>query len=93
MAVCDVVDKLADGPAWFSLRPECIREARTAEGENAVRFRARVVDYAFHGASELVRVEAGGHIMTVRTSSHGKLRGEAELAFAAADAIPVRGPK
>jgi ABC-type Fe3+/spermidine/putrescine transport system ATPase subunit len=85
--------KLADGPAWFSLRPECIREARTAEGENAIRFRARVVDYAFHGASELVRVEAGGHIITVRTSSHGKLRGESELEFEAADAIPVRGPK
>ena len=85
---------LPDGPVSFSLRPECIRLAHAVSAQNAVYFRARVVDYAFHGASELVRVEAShGHTMTVRTSSHGKLRGEAELEFDPADAVPVRRPK
>jgi len=85
---------LPDGPVSFSLRPECIRLAHAVSAQNAVYFRARVLDYAFHGASELVRVEAShGQIMTVRTSAHGKLRGEAELEFDPADAVPVRRPK
>ncbi len=78
-----------DGNASFSLRPECIRLA-SAEG-NAVRFLARVLDYSFHGASELVRVEASDRQMfTVRCSQRGMLRGQVDLEFSPQDAVPVR---
>jgi len=85
--------KLPDGPVSFSLRPECIRLAHAMSAQNAVYFRARVLDYAFHGASELVRVEASREqIITVRTSARGGLRGGVELEFDPADAVAVRGP-
>jgi len=83
--------QLPDGWASFSLRPECIRPARSSDASNVVRFRARVLDHAFHGASELVRVQVGeSQILTVRTSDRGTLRGEVELEFDSADAIYVR---
>ncbi len=75
--------------ALFSLRPECIRPAH--DTQNATRFRARVLDHAFHGASELVRVETvDGQVLTVRTSQRGSLRGDVELGFSPDDAVPVR---
>ena len=78
-----------EGKALFSLRPECIRPAH--DTQNATRFRARVLDHAFHGASELVRVETvDGQVLTVRTSQRGSLRGDAELGFSPDDAVPVR---
>ena len=78
-----------DGIALFSLRPECIRPARDAQ--NAIRFRARFLDHAFHGASELLRVEtAHAQVLTVRTSLRGTLRGEVELEFSPDAAVPVR---
>ena len=86
--------QLADGRAWFSLRPECVRGAQSSDAGNVVRFHARVLDHAFHGASELVRVQVGGsQILTIRTADRGTLRGEVELEFDSADAVPVRGPK
>jgi ABC-type Fe3+/spermidine/putrescine transport system ATPase subunit len=83
-----------DGAALFSLRPECIRLA-TAVSTNAatVRFRAKLRDQAFHGATELLRVESdGGLIFNVRTASRDLPNSEAplEFEFSAADAIPVR---
>ncbi len=78
-----------EGKALFSLRTECIRPAR--DTQNATRFRARVLDHAFHGASELVRVETvDGQVLTVRTSQRGSLRGDVELGFSPDDAVPVR---
>jgi ABC-type Fe3+/spermidine/putrescine transport system ATPase subunit len=78
-----------EGKALFSLRPECIRPAH--DTQNATRFRAPVLDHAFHGASELVRVETvGGQVLTVRTSQRGSLRGDVELEFSPDDAVPVR---
>ena len=86
--------QLPDGRAWFSLRPECIRPTTDARLQNAIRFRARVLDHAFHGASELVRVQVGeSQILTIRAADRGTLRGEVELEFDSADAVPVRGPK
>lgn len=52
-----------DGTALFSLRPECIRPAGT--NSKAAKFRARVTDHSFHGASELV------HAKTVGTAAPG----------------------
>ncbi len=78
-----------EGKALFSLRPECIRPAH--DTQNATRFRARVLDHAFHGASELVRVETvDGQVLTVRTSQRGSLRGDVGLGFSPDDAVPVR---
>jgi ABC-type Fe3+/spermidine/putrescine transport system ATPase subunit len=78
-----------DGHTLFSLRPECIRPA--PEAQNTIRLRARVLDHAFHGASELVRVETThAQVLTVRTSQRGTLRGEVELEFSRDDAVPVR---
>ena len=89
-----------DGTSLFSLRPECIRPATAASPEprfsgNAatVRFRAKLRDQAFHGATELLRVESdGGLILTIRTASRDLPNSEAplEFEFSAADAIPVR---
>ena len=78
-----------DGNALFSLRPECIRPA--GADSTAVKFRGRILDHSFHGASELVRVQTSdGQIFTVRSSQRGMLRGEVELEFSPHDAIPVR---
>lgn len=86
--------QLPNGRTSFSLRPECIRREQSSHSSNVARFRARVLDHAFHGASELVRVQVGeSQILTVRTSDRGTLRGEVELEFDSADAVPVRGPK
>jgi ABC-type Fe3+/spermidine/putrescine transport system ATPase subunit len=78
-----------DGKSLFSLRPECIRPAGAAG--NPVKFRARVLDHSFHGASELLRVQTfDGQPLTVRSSQRGTLRGEVELEFSPHDAVPVR---
>ncbi len=86
-----------DGAALFSLRPECIRPAAAAPGNATVRFRAKLRDQAFHGATDLLRVEAGGGlILTIRTASRDlhsdQPNSEAplEFEFNAADVIPVR---
>jgi spermidine/putrescine transport system ATP-binding protein len=81
--------QVPDGNALFSVRPERIRPAR--DGQNAIRFRARVLDHAFHGASELVRVETtAAQVLTVRTSQRRSLAGEVELEFSPDDAVTVR---
>ncbi|MFZ0797332.1 MAG: ABC transporter ATP-binding protein [Terriglobales bacterium] len=89
---------LPDGSALFSLRPECIRPASTASTSSAtVRFRAQLRDQAFHGATDLLRVESdGGLILTIRTASRDLPKSQTpiddplEFEFSAADAIPVR---
>ena len=92
---------LPDGTALFSLRPECIRPATAASPETSrspgnaatVSFGAQLRDQAFHGATELLRVESdGGLTLTIRTASRDLPNSEAplEFEFSAADAIPVR---
>jgi spermidine/putrescine ABC transporter ATP-binding subunit len=84
----------SDGPALFSLRPECIRPSSAAPTSNSsVRFSARLRDHAFHGATDLLRVETeDGLILTVRTASRDLPNSNASLAFefSALDAVPVR---
>jgi ABC-type Fe3+/spermidine/putrescine transport system ATPase subunit len=86
---------LPDGKALFSLRPECIRPitSSTSPGTATVRFSAKMRDQAFHGATDLLRVESdGGLILTIRIASRGLPNSESplEFEFSAADAIPVR---
>jgi ABC-type Fe3+/spermidine/putrescine transport system ATPase subunit len=81
-----------DGPVLFSLRPEHVRLAGTgAPVGDVVRVRGRVLHQAFHGATELIRVEcADGLVLVVRTASGGGAHDEVELEFSAADAVLVR---
>jgi spermidine/putrescine ABC transporter ATP-binding subunit len=83
---------LPDGPALFSLRPENIRLATMGnEAGGCVRVRGKVCHRAFHGATELIRVEcAGGMVLVVRTPGGGESLREVELEFSPADAVPVR---
>jgi spermidine/putrescine ABC transporter ATP-binding subunit len=83
---------LPDGPALFSLRPENIRlvEENTATA-GRVRVRGKVRQQAFHGATELIRVECGeGLVLVVRTPGSGGVLDEVELEFSSSDAVLVR---
>jgi ABC-type Fe3+/spermidine/putrescine transport system ATPase subunit len=85
--------QVADGPALFSLRPENIRVVSpvTSGVSGRVRMRGSVVDQAFHGATELIRVQsADGLVLVVRTPSSVAPQAEVELEFSPADAVPVR---
>jgi spermidine/putrescine ABC transporter ATP-binding subunit len=82
--------EVAEGSAVFSLRPENIRVARSATA-GAVQICGRVVHQAFHGATELIRVECGGGlVLAVRTASASRLREDVTLEFSPADVVVVR---
>jgi ABC-type Fe3+/spermidine/putrescine transport system ATPase subunit len=79
-----------DGPAVFSLRPENIRVSPLATA-GAVQVRGKVIHQAFHGATELIRVEcAGGLVLAARTATGTHLQEEIQLEFLPADAVVVR---
>jgi spermidine/putrescine ABC transporter ATP-binding subunit len=86
--------KLPDGPAIFSLRPENIRLATGTARAGSVRVRGNVLQQAFHGATELIRVECdGGLVLMVRianSADRGGAMDEVELEFSPDDAVPVR---
>jgi spermidine/putrescine transport system ATP-binding protein len=80
---------LPDGPALFSLRPEQIRLAGSGS-PGMVRVRGRILTQAFHGATELIRVECSdGLVLLVRTASGSMRNAEVEVEFDPADAIAV----
>jgi len=80
---------LPDGPVLFSLRPENIRLSANTPG--TVRVQGRVLSQAFHGATDLIRIDcADGLVLVVRTASSGVTHQQVELEFSSADAIPVR---
>jgi ABC-type Fe3+/spermidine/putrescine transport system ATPase subunit len=83
---------LPDGPALFSLRPENIRlVADNSAKDGGVRVRGRVLQQAFHGATELIRADCGdGLVLVVRTPGSGGTLNEVELEFNSADAVLVR---
>src|SRR5262249_22484910 len=66
--------KLPAGPALFSLRPEDVRAA--SGSTNAVSFSSRVRQRVFHGATELLQVESGDLLLTVRISGKEQAGGE-----------------
>jgi ABC-type Fe3+/spermidine/putrescine transport system ATPase subunit len=90
----------ADGAATFSLRPESIRLLPDGEPGSSggtrprleiVRFRARIENQSFGGASDLLEVKcADGRALLVRVPSLGSLQGERDFEFFPADAIRVR---
>jgi ABC-type Fe3+/spermidine/putrescine transport system ATPase subunit len=83
---------LPDGPALFSLRPENLRLVDgNAAMAGSVRVRGNVRHQAFHGATELIRVESSdGLVLVVRTPGSGGALDEVQLEFSSADAILVR---
>ena len=89
---------LPDGPVLFSLRPEHVRLAGKAPSANsvangAVRVRGRVLHQAFHGATELLRVECtDALVLVVRIASASGVQDKdgVELEFSAEDAVLVR---
>src|SRR5579862_1494832 len=84
---------LADGDAQFSLRPEHIRVVDAATATGTVRVRGRIMQQAFHGATELIGVQCADELLLiVRTPSGSGInqRNEVELEFSPSDAVPVR---
>ena len=82
-----------DGPATFSLRPECIRVARTTEEPNAetVRFPAAVRTQSFGGATTAVQLSClNGHMLLASLSGRESLTGNCEFEFTAGDAVCLR---
>jgi ABC-type Fe3+/spermidine/putrescine transport system ATPase subunit len=84
---------LPDQRALFSLRPENIRLAISEGPVSAgrVRTRGRVLHQAFHGATELIRVEcAPEFVLVVSSAIRSRVGDEVELQFSPGDAVPVR---
>ena len=81
----------ADGPALFSLRPEAIRLCPDGKRQlNEVKFRGKVSQQIYSGASELLEVDCGaGQFIRVRLFASGPLAGEHDFVFSLADAIRV----
>ncbi len=84
--------QLPDGSTLFSLRPENIRVVAggNVTGAGGVRIRGKVRHQAFHGATELIRVDCGDGLMLVVRTPSGVMRDEIDLEFSPADAVPVR---
>jgi spermidine/putrescine ABC transporter ATP-binding subunit len=82
---------LPDGPAQFSLRPEYVRLAGLSTTHNWIRVHGQVVHQAFHGATELIRVQCGnGLVLLARIPSGTITAGDVELEFSPTDAVFVR---
>jgi len=82
---------VSDGPVLFSLRPENIRLAAPSTAPGSVRIQGKVLHRAFHGATELIRVECSdGMVLTVRVPGTIGTLQSVELEFSPTDAIPVR---
>jgi spermidine/putrescine transport system ATP-binding protein len=83
---------LPDGSSLFSLRPESIRLASPDMATpGRVRVRGNVRHQAFHGATELIRVQCGdGLLLVVRTAGGSGMLDDVELEFTPNDAALVR---
>jgi spermidine/putrescine transport system ATP-binding protein len=81
----------AEAPAIFSLRPETIRLSPDGKRQtNEVKFRAKILQQIYGGASELLEVDCGaGQLLRVRLPACGPLTGEHDFVFLIADAIRV----
>jgi spermidine/putrescine ABC transporter ATP-binding subunit len=82
---------MPDGPVLFSLRPEHLRLVGVATPPGSVRARGRLMHQAFHGATELIRVQmSDGLVLVARTAGGSSLHNDVELEFSPPDAVPVR---
>ncbi len=86
---------LADGPCAFSVRPENIRIA-AGSASAAVRFEGKLLNQAFHGATELLRAQSSdGTVFSVRVAGLNAqgMSSTLQLEFSPQDAVPVRDPE
>ena len=84
--------QIADGPCAFSVRPENIRII-ASDSKDAIRFEGHLLDQAFHGATELVRVRCSdGIVFAVRVAGLNAqgMQNPLHLEFSPEDAVPVR---
>ena len=80
-----------DGPATFSLRPECIVPVNFSSNAGAVRFQAKVVSRVFQGSTELMQIELpSGYRLQVRTPGSQLTVEEVNVEFAVRDLVRVR---
>ena len=81
----------ADGSALFSLRPEAIHlNSDGACPSGTVRFRAKVRQQIFSGASEELELEIDGRTLRARLQATELLSGERDFWFSPSDAVVVR---
>ncbi len=91
LLVNDNVAMRSPGPlsAGEAPGPACLSDDGTPS--QTVRFRARVENQSFGGASDLLEVKCeDGRLLLVRLPSRGTLDGERDFEFSAVDAIQVR---
>lgn len=80
----------AAGAFAFSLRPECLRLASSHWDPASVRFRARIRQQTFAGATDLLELLCSdGLILRARVPNPGPLPQEAEFEFHPADAVAI----
>ena len=81
-----------DGPATFSLRPECIRHAiDTVVPATYMKIKGTIRQQIFAGATELLEIDCGnGQLLRARIPARGPLSGEQEFLFSSEDAIRVQ---
>ena len=82
------------GPATFSLRPESIRLASSAQPSAvsgaAAHFQGQIKNQTFGGAMDLLEIDCGNSYVTrARVLSPGSLTGQQKFEFNACDAIRV----
>jgi ABC-type Fe3+/spermidine/putrescine transport system ATPase subunit len=81
---------LPDGPATFSLRPECIAAVARNGGDGLVHFDAEIVAEQFHGADSLLTLRcAAGMELSVRLAEPRS--GAGQFAFRSQDLVPLEG--
>ncbi len=84
--------QISDGPVALSVRPESVRLV-SGVTNGAVQFEGRVLHQAFHGATEMLRVEcADGQVFLVRLAGTGSaaMGDMLRLEFSPQDAVVVR---
>jgi ABC-type Fe3+/spermidine/putrescine transport system ATPase subunit len=81
-----------DGPAIFSLRPECICHCIDAPlGVPSMSFKGTIRQQLYGGATDLLEVDCGGgQLLRVRISAREPLFGKHEFVFSGKDAIRVQ---
>src|SRR5262249_35680688 len=71
-----------DGIALFSLRPESIRAAHDHHSAATIRFRGKVLQQTYAGATELLEIDCGAlQVVRARIPASGLITGEREFVF------------
>jgi spermidine/putrescine transport system ATP-binding protein len=83
--------QLPEGPAVFSIRPENIHAATAVSQNGSVRFRARVEQQMFQGATRILWLECqDGTKLEARIHSGVEIPINSEFEFDASDAVLIR---